>query len=310
MTENYATYPSDDASASPLATPAEIAARLGVGAYPGFDHGSDGYSVFAPPLPAEITTDSDLTGLIMTSLHPQPGDIIAISSKVISKREGRVVQLPTDPAAQRAAKEALIDAHTVREVARIHSTRIVESTLGITHAAAGIDASNTDPATVVLLPQDPDASAHQLRTQLQQALGITTGPGIGVLLCDTVSRAWRRGQVDIAIGAAGVRTFFGYAGATDVQGNPLAVTDICVADELAAAANLAGGKLSGRPWVRLRGLSHLVDEAMTPGSTTAARSINRTGTEDLFYLGTAEALAAGARAQAAQADPTEQGPGN
>src|SRR6516164_11674049 len=140
----------------------------------------------------EITAGADLAGLIAGAAPGlADGDIVVVTSKIVSKAEGRVIQ---------AGREDAIDAETVRLVARRGDTRIVETRQGLVLAAAGVDASNTPPGTVVLLPEDPDASARQLRKGLRDRLGVN----VGVLISDTLGRPWRNGQTDAAIGAAGL----------------------------------------------------------------------------------------------------------
>ena len=136
-----------------------------------------------------------------------------------------------------------IDAETVRVVARRGEARIVETRQGLVLAAAGVDASNTPPGTLVLLPEDPDGSARRLRKALRDRAGAT----VGVIITDTLGRAWRIGQTDTAIGAAGVRPVIDYRGTEDAFGNSLEVTLDAVADEVAAAADLVKGKALGVP---------------------------------------------------------------
>ncbi|WP_262348314.1 coenzyme F420-0:L-glutamate ligase [Cellulosimicrobium cellulans] len=209
------------------------------------------------------------------------GDVLVVTSKIVSKAEGRVVQAED--------REAAITAETVRVVAtREHPggvTRIVENRLGLVMAAAGVDASNTDEGTVLLLPVDPDATARALRAALDERFGVT----IGVLISDTAGRPWRQGQTDIAIGAAGVQVLDDLRGSTDTHGRPLQVSMAAVADEIAAAAELVKGKATGRPVAVVRGLAHVV----TPDDGPGARVLVRTGPDDMFAEGTAEAYARG-----------------
>ena len=183
-----------------------------------------------PGLP-EIGAGDDLVALIGAAASDQlrDGDILVVTSKIVSKAEGRFV-LADD-------REDAITAETVRLVASRtapsgHTTRIVENRLGIVSAAAGVDASNTPEGTVLLLPVDPDASARRLAAGLRAALGVE----VGVLVSDTLGRAWREGQTDHAIGAGGVQVFEDLRGGVDAEGRPLVVTQPCVADEIAAAA--------------------------------------------------------------------------
>lgn len=241
----------------------------------------------------EIVPGTDLVDTIVRSAGSslRDGDILAVTSKIVSKAEGRIVAAND--------REDAITAETVRVVATRtspsgHTTRIVENRLGIVSAAAGVDASNTAEGTVLLLPIDPDASARALCAGLRERLGVT----VGVLITDTLGRAWRDGQTDTAIGAAGVHVFEDLRGSTDAEGRPLVVTLPCVADELAAAADLVKGKTSRRPVAVLRGRSDLVGGLDLPG----ARSIVRASENDMFRLGADEAYAAGFAAGAASVD--------
>lgn len=243
----------------------------------------------------EIRPGDDIGQLIGDAAESDPcglmdGDILVVTSKIISKREGRLV-----PAVDR---EEAITAETVRVVATRRAedgsvTRIVENRLGIVGAAAGVDASNTAAGTVLLLPVDPDASARELCRILRARFGIR----LGVIISDTLGRAWRIGQTDIAIGAAGVDVIDDLRGTVDGQGRPLTVSIPVVADEIAGLGDLVKGKASGLPVAVVRGLARLVAGGVdTPG----ARTLPRTGPSDMFRLGTDEAFAAG-RAEAARA---------
>lgn len=209
------------------------------------------------------------------------GDVLVVTSKIVSKAEGRVVRA--------ADREAAITAETVRVVATREGpdgvTRIVENRLGLVMAAAGVDGSNTDEGTVLLLPEDPDASARALRASLAARFGVR----IGVLVSDTAGRPWRQGQTDIAIGAAGVRVLDDLRGSTDTHGRPLRVSVAALADELAAAAELVKGKATGRPVAVVRGMAHAVTLEDGPG----ARVLVRVGPDDMFAEGSAEAYARG-----------------
>ena len=239
---------------------------------------------------AEIVPGTDLVSVIATAAGDalQDGDVLVVTSKIVSKAEGRIVDADD--------REDAITAETVRIVASRSSpggstTRIVENRLGIVSAAAGVDASNTPHGTVLLLPVDPDASARALAAGLRLRLGVE----VGVIVSDTLGRAWREGQTDSAIGAAGVHVFEDLRGQTDAEGRPLVVTMPCVADELASAADLVKGKASRRPVAVVRGRSDLVGSLDLPG----ARSIVRPAERDMFHLGADEAYAAGYAAGAA-----------
>lgn len=203
------------------------------------------------------------------------GDVLLVTSKIVSKAEGRVVEA-TD-------REAAIDRETVRVVARRGTLRIVENRQGLVMAAAGVDASNTPQGTVLLLPEDPDASARALRAGLRAALGVD----VGVVISDTFGRPWRNGLTDVAIGAAGVRVLDDLRGGTDAYGNPLGATVVATADELAAAGDLVKGKAAGLPVAVVRGLGHVVEAA---GDGDGARAMVRGAADDMFRLGTSEAV--------------------
>lgn len=223
------------------------------------------------------------------------GDVVVVASKVVSKAEGRILEA--------ADRERAITDETVRVVAtRVHErgvTRIVENRQGIVMAAAGVDASNTAPGTVLLLPEDPDASARALRSALAGRFRCRPG----VLLTDTTGRPWRYGVADVAVGAAGVRLLDDLRGNVDPYGNPLEMTVVAVADEIAAAADLVKGKTRGRPVAVVRGLAHVALDDDGPG----ARTLNRIGADDMFPLGTAEALARGRAEVACPPDPAAGG---
>lgn len=236
----------------------------------------------------EVRPGDDLAALILeaaerdgVTLHD--GDILVVTSKVVSKAEDRYVQA--------SDREEAITAETVRVVASRtadgHTMRIVENRLGMIAAAAGVDASNTPDGWVLLLPVDPDASARALAAALREA----TGAEVGVILSDTLGRPWREGQTDVAIGGGGVRMIDDLRGTVDQSGKTLSVTTPCVADELAAATDLVKGKAGGRPVALVRGRGDLVGPLDLPGGA----SIVRRGDTDLFWLGTAEALDQGYR---------------
>ncbi|UCZ59023.1 coenzyme F420-0:L-glutamate ligase [Mycolicibacterium phocaicum] len=211
-------------------------------------------------------------------------DVLVVTSKVLSKAEGRIVAAPTDPDERDALRRRLIDDEAVRVLARKGRTLITENAIGLVQAAAGVDGSNVSTTELALLPVDPDGSAARLRAGLAERLGVT----VAVVITDTMGRAWRNGQIDAAIGAAGLAVLHGYSGVQDTHGNELLVTEVAVADEIAAAADLVKGKLTGIPVAVVRGLSPRDD-----GSN--GRTLVRTGQDDLFWLGTEEALALGRR---------------
>ncbi|MDT9691222.1 coenzyme F420-0:L-glutamate ligase [Streptomyces sp. P9(2023)] len=237
--------------------------------------GAAGYRVWALGGLPEVKGGDDLAKLI-ASVSPglEDGDVLLVTSKIVSKAEGRVIAADD--------REEAIDAETVRVVARRGALRIVENRQGLVMAAAGVDASNTPVGTVLLLPVDPDASARTIREGLRDALGVD----VGVVVTDTFGRPWRSGLTDVAIGAAGVRVLDDLRGGTDAYGNPLSATVVATADELAAAGDLVKGKASGLPVAVVRGLPHVVDGSAEEG----ARALVRDAADDMFRLGTSEAV--------------------
>ena len=239
--------------------------------------------LFAPGGLGEVTPTTDLVTEILRVADGdhgplRPGDIVVVTSKIISKAEGRY--------ADAADREAAITDQTRFVVAQRGPMRIVRTHTGLTLAAAGVDTSNVESGRILLLPVDPDASAERLAAGLSQAVG----GDVGVIVSDTAGRPWRLGQTDHAIGAARVRVLEPYAGQLDDYGNELAVTTMALADELAAAADLVKGKLAGRPVAVLRGLPELVGHQHSERAGAAA--ILRTGREDLFSHGSREAVLA------------------
>ncbi|MDX6375114.1 MAG: coenzyme F420-0:L-glutamate ligase / coenzyme F420:gamma-L-glutamate ligase [Nocardioidaceae bacterium] len=237
-------------------------------------------TVVAPDGVPEVRRGDDLAVLVIAALSPVDGDVVLVTSKVVSKAEGRSV-----PGADRdAAIEAELAEPGARVVARRGPTTIARTRLGLTLAAAGVDASNVERGSVLLLPLDPDGSARAMR----RAVAERTGANVGVVVTDTAGRAWRTGQTDIAIGAAGITVLDEHAGRTDGYGNELAVTAPALADELAGAAELAQGKLTGRPFALVRGRGDLV---LPPGEDgPGAAALIRVEGEDLFGYGSREAV--------------------
>src|SRR5712691_10540540 len=221
----------------------------------------------------EITAGSDLAALIAEAVPDlREGDILVVTSKIVSKAEGRVVA---------ASREQAIEAETVRVVARRGATTIAQTRHGLVLAAAGVDESNTAPGTVVLLPEDPDESARRIRKALHG----------------------RAGQTDSAIGAAGVLPLQDHRGEADTFGNILEVTVAAVADEIASAADLVKGKSRHVPVAVVRGLAGLVTEPDGPG----ARAIIRPADEDMFRFGSADVPLARRTIRAFTAEPVDAG---
>ena len=254
----------------------------------------DALQIHAVPGIPEVSAGDDVARLIAEAalaeggpgLHS--GDILVVTSKVISKAEGRVVS---------ASREDAIAAETVRVVARRGTTTIAQTRHGFVLAAAGVDESNTAPGTVVLLPEDPDESARRLRKALRARQGVS----VGVIVTDTMGRPWRAGQTDTAIGAAGVLTLRDHRGEPDTFGNTLQVTVAAVADEIAAAADLVKGKALQIPAAIVRGLSALVIESDGPG----ARALVRPASEDMFRLGAADVLPARRTVRSFSGEPVD-----
>ncbi|MDN3061187.1 coenzyme F420-0:L-glutamate ligase [Streptomyces sp. SRF1] len=240
------------------------------------------YQVWALPGVPEVRPGDDLAKLIADAATSgglpglAHGDVLLVTSKIVSKAEGRIVEA-TD-------REAAIDAETVRVVARRGRTRIVETRHGLVMAAAGVDASNTPSGTVLLLPEDPDVSARAIRSGLRDALGVE----VGVIVTDTFGRPWRTGVTDVAIGAAGVRVLDDLRGGVDAYGNALSATIVATADELAAAGDLVKGKAEGLPVAVVRGLPQAVT-SQEPADE-GARALLRGAADDMFRLGTSEAV--------------------
>jgi coenzyme F420-0:L-glutamate ligase/coenzyme F420-1:gamma-L-glutamate ligase len=241
-----------------------------------------------PGLP-EISQGADLAKLIADAAPElRSGDIVVVTSKIISKAEGQVVQ---------ADRQDAIDAETVRVVARRGPTTIAQTRHGLVLAAAGVDRSNTAPGTVVLLPADPDGSARRLRAGLAEL----TGADVGVLITDTMGRPWRNGQTDTAIGAAGVLPIRDHRGEADSFGNVLEVTMAAVADEIASAAELVKGKSDQVPVAIVRGLAELVTSEPGPGAAALVRS----AADDMFRLGAADVLTERRTIRDFTADPVD-----
>lgn len=236
---------------------------------------SGALEVWAPDGIGEVAPGEDLAALVWSHLQPESGDIVVITSKVVSKAEGRVRSGPVSTS---------LAAESERVLARSGPIVIVKGRLGITQAMAGLDASNVAAGTHALLPLDPDASARRVRAGLWERESVN----VGILISDTAGRAWRIGQTDIAIGAAGMLVTLDLHGQEDGYGQRLTRTEPCVADELCNAAELVQGKTSRRPVALIRGRPDLVCAPGEPG--VPAASLNRPEDQDLFGLGATEAV--------------------
>ena len=237
----------------------------------------DGYRVLPVRGLPELRPGDDLARLLADAADLQDGDVLVVTSKVVSKVEGRLVPVPPG-AAREDVRLAAIESETVRVVARRGPNVIVQNRNGLVLAAAGVDASNVRPDEIALLPVDPDASAAALRRRLHEL----TGRRVAVVLSDTLGRPWRIGQVDQAIGVAGLAPVRDARGTPDSYGAVLEVTEIAIADELASAAELVKGKSDGVAAAIVRGLA-LTDDGR------GASALVRQPESDWFRLGTADA---------------------
>ena len=240
-----------------------------------------------PPLP-DVRPGDDVAGMLAAAAPADlaAGDVLVVAHKVVSKSEGRVRRLPDIEPGERArelAEEHRKDARLVQAVLD-ESAELLRARDGVlicvTHhglvcANAGVDLSNASgEGEVVLLPDDPDASARRLRGGIELAIGVRPA----VVISDSFGRAWRLGQTDVAIGAAGLAPLDAWRGRPDAYGRDLRVTEIAIADAVAAAADLARAKDSREPAVLLRGLGRFVTEADGPG----AAALRRPRDQDLF----------------------------
>lgn len=233
----------------------------------------------------DVTAGDDLAELITTAAPwLENGDVLVVTSKIVSKAEGRLVEVPADGPERETARQAVLASETARVVARRGQTAIVQTHHGFVMAAAGIDASNVDKTHLVLLPADPDASARRLHRDLR-AKGLT----VGVIISDTMGRAWRNGLTDVALGAAGIEPVRDHRGEIDPYGNELQLTEMAVIDELAAAGELVKGKCDQVPVAVVRGYP----AAGLGEGYEGASVLLRDAASDMFSLGTAEARAAG-----------------
>ncbi len=255
------------------------------------DHVADGAAhleILAVAGLPEIRPGADLAALIAEGAPwLRDEDVVVITSKIVSKAEGRLVPVdPHDAAARQRMRQELIDAETRRPVARRDELRIVANRHGVVMAAAGVDESNVAADELALLPEDPDQSAAALRAELKARLGVD----VAVIVSDSFGRPWRAGIIDAALGVSGLSAVVDHRGRTDSGGRALQMTQIAIADEIASAADLVKGKLAATPVAVVRGLS-FVDDGL--GSAPLIHPRER----DLFSLGTAEAIAVG-RAEA------------
>src|SRR5581483_2249544 len=219
----------------------------------------------------EVSPGDVIADLIAgADVRPVDGDVVVVTQKIVSKAEGRLIDVdPDDPLSHKAA----VEAEAVRVLRRRGDLIMTETRHGFVCANAGVDLSNVARGQAALLPIDSDRSARRIRDGLHARLGVT----VGVIVSDTFGRAWRRGVVDVAIGAAGVAGVVDLRGTEDAYGRTLQVTEVCVADELASAAELVMGKSAGVPVAIVRGIT---PEWLREGSV--AEEVVRKPAEDLF----------------------------
>lgn len=239
----------------------------------------------------EINPGDDLATLIAAAAPDLvDGDVVVVTQKVVSKAEGRLIRTPADPEGREEARQRAIAEESVREVAARGRTRITETRQGFVLASAGVDASNVATDVLALLPVDSDDSARRIRDGLKEQLGIT----VAVIVSDTFGRPWRAGLTDVAIGSAGIQSLRSFIGALDPYGNPLQMTEVADVDELASAAELVMGKVGGVPVAVVSGFSYEGDDG-----ALGIRPLIRPAAEDMFRLGTDEAIRHGRRTAAA-----------
>jgi coenzyme F420-0:L-glutamate ligase/coenzyme F420-1:gamma-L-glutamate ligase len=218
----------------------------------------------------EVRQGDVLADLIAGHAELSPGDVVVVTQKVVSKAEGRLV--PVDPDDPLSHKQAVLD-EAVRVLRRRGDLLMTETRHGFVCANSGVDLSNVERGWAALLPVDPDRSARRIRDGLRAKAGVE----LGVIVSDTFGRTWRRGVTDVAIGCAGVAGVVDLRGTSDAFGRELQVTEVCIADELAAAAELVMGKALGVPVAIVRG----VDRAWLREASVRAEIV-RHHSEDLF----------------------------
>ena len=218
----------------------------------------------------EVSAGDDLPELLVAHAPVTTGDVLVVTQKVVSKAEGRIVEIDErDP----RGHKAIVEAESVRILRRRGELIISETEHGFVCANAGVDLSNVEAGTAALLPIDSDRSARRIRDVARARLGVE----IGVVISDTFGRPWRRGVTDVAIGSAGIAPILDLRGSTDALGRELQVTEVALVDEIAAAAELVMGKSRSIPAAIVRGLSA---DWFRPGSVVD--EIVRTPGEDLF----------------------------
>ncbi|MEH1169739.1 coenzyme F420-0:L-glutamate ligase [Micromonospora sp. CPCC 205539] len=234
-----------------------------------------------------VSEGDDLAAMIATAAPwLRNGDVLVVTSKIVSKAEGRLVDVPADGPERLTARDEVLAGETARVVASRGATRIVQTHHGFVMASAGIDASNVDKTRLVLLPVDPDASARALRAALRERYDLD----VAVIITDTMGRPWRNGLTDVALGVAGMPAIRDHRGEVDPYGNELQLTQMAVVDELAGAGELIKGKCDQVPVAVVRGY---LSSTRSDDDADGARALIRDAAQDLFSLGTAEARATG-----------------
>ncbi len=219
----------------------------------------------------EVTKGDDIAAVLAPALEPfepRSGDVVVVTHKIVSKAEGAVRTIEGD---EEEFKRRLVEEEAVSILRRRGELIIAETRHGFICANAGVDRSNAEPGTMILLPEDPDRSAHRIRVRLERRFRVS----LAVIISDTFGRPWRRGLVDVAIGVSGLEAVWDLAGTDDWKGRTLEVTEVAVADELACAADLVMGKASGIPAALVRGYEG-------PRGDGRARDLVRPPEEDLF----------------------------
>lgn len=211
---------------------------------------------------------AELLAVALEPMEPHPGDVLVVTHKIVSKSEGAVVEIEGD---EEEFHRQLIESEAISIVRRRGDLIIAETKHGFICANAGIDRSNAAPGTMVLLPDDPDRSAHRIRIRLERRFSVD----LPVIISDTFGRPWRKGLTDVAIGLSGLEAILDLKGTTDWTGHHLDVTEVAVADELAAAADLVMGKAAGIPAALIRGYEG-------PRGNGRAQDLVRPADEDLF----------------------------
>ncbi len=227
-------------------------------------------SISTCTVPDEVVYGTDLAALALKHLDIQDHDVVVVTQKVVSKAEGRVVSYdPEDPASLRT----VIRGESRRVLRERDQLMIVETHHGFICANAGVDHSNNKPGLLTLLPLNPDRSAHTIATRIAEQAHVA----VGVVITDTFGRVWRNGATDVALGICGVKGLLDLRGQPDQFGTPLSSSQICVADEMAAAANLVIGKSTRTPFALIRGLSDVFF-----GNERVSETILRSSQFDLF----------------------------